>query len=92
MGKRSLKTGKALTERRVEASKNKVVVCITQYWNYQVRIQFKNFACNNFSGDTVSNELVIRVQPDMGLHMKVILIAEVKTLYTYFTDDDQNFF
>ena len=55
-----------------------------------MRIQYKDVAGDIFSGDTVRNELVIRVQPDMGVHMKVILIAEVKTLNTYFTDDGQN--
>ena len=45
-----------------------------------MRIQYKDVPGDIYKGSTVRNELVIRVQPNEGVHLKVMIIPTNYTM------------
>ena len=66
-----VKAGKALNERKVEVRRRKLPLVIISKCTLQVRIQYKDVLGDIFDGNAIRNELVIRVQPNEGIHLKV---------------------
>ena len=55
-----------------------------------MRIQYKDVPGDLFNGTAARNELVIRVQPNEGVHLKVSIELFLNLLPSYLpTDDDQ---
>ena len=55
-----------------------------------MRIQYKDVAGDMFNGTAARNELVIRVQPNEGVHLKVSIELFLNLPPSYLpTDDDQ---
>lgn len=66
------KCGKALNERKAEVCQIyqgdiDILICL-----FQVRIQYKDVPGDIFNGSTMRNELVIRVQPNESVYVKVM--------------------
>ena len=67
-----VKAGKALNERKVEVRRRMLpLLVIILKCTLQVRIQYKDVLGDIFNGNAIRNELVIRVQPNEGIHLKV---------------------
>ena len=56
----------------------------------QIRIQYKDVPGDIFSGSTVRNELVIRVQPNESVYVKVDPTHLDNSLHVTLLGDDQD--